>query len=56
MLHSQSIGEMLQRFEMCNANSVLDGIMQRVRYNEKFVLDFALSDMCNKMVQMTMKL
>jgi len=41
---------------MCDTNSVLDGIIQQERYNEKFVLDFAPTDMCNKMVEMTMNL
>jgi len=47
---------MSQRFEMCDANSVLDDIIQQVWYNEKFVLDFSPPDMCNEMVKMTMKL
>jgi len=47
---------MLQRSEMCDTNSVLDGIIQQVQYNEKFVLDFAPPDMCNEIVEMTMKL
>jgi len=52
---------MLQRSKMCDANSVLDGIIhsaltQQVWDDEKFVMNFAFSDMRNKVVEMTMKL